>query len=120
MTRKSISVTGLTYQRVKGYCADTRVSIAGFVDSAILEALGAESAGVAKPEHATAARDTGGVRLVALKVVDEQSTIAFRAFVTRKVWREIQDARCYYFATLGRHNFQTGQHKRCRGCEVTR
>jgi len=68
-------------------------------------------------EPATAARDTHGVMLIALVVVDQKSERELTVFVTRKQWREVQDARCYYNAVNGRHHFR-GRGNRCLGCEV--
>ena len=40
-TRRSVSVKGLTYQRLKGYCDRTGQSLSSFVENLVAEAIGA-------------------------------------------------------------------------------
>jgi hypothetical protein len=47
-TRRSISVKGITYQRLKNYCEAQGVSISGYLEAIIAEKL--DVAGVPVPE----------------------------------------------------------------------
>ncbi len=47
-TRRSISVKGITYQRLKNYCEDQNLSVSGFLESVIAEQL--DAANVPVPE----------------------------------------------------------------------
>ncbi len=51
-TRRSISVKGITYQRLKNYCESHEVSISGYLETIIAEHLDAE--GVPVPEKVEA------------------------------------------------------------------
>ena len=46
-TRRSISIKGLTYQRLKAYCAVTSYSVSGWLEEVIAEKL--DAAGVDVP-----------------------------------------------------------------------
>ena len=46
-TRRSISVKGITYQRLKDYCDATGVSVSGYLEEIIAEKL--DAAGVPVP-----------------------------------------------------------------------
>jgi len=47
-TRRSISVKGITYQRLKNYCEDQNMSVSGYLESIIAERL--DAANVPVPE----------------------------------------------------------------------
>ncbi len=47
-TRRSISVKGITYQRLKNYCENQNVSVSGYLESIIAERL--DEANVPVPE----------------------------------------------------------------------
>lgn len=47
-TRRSISVKGITYQRLKNYCEDQNLSVSGYLESIIAERL--DAANVPVPE----------------------------------------------------------------------
>ncbi|MBZ5715505.1 MULTISPECIES: hypothetical protein [Nannocystis] len=46
-TRRSISVKGITYQRLKDYCESTGLSVSGYLEEIIAEKL--DAAGVPVP-----------------------------------------------------------------------
>jgi len=46
-TRRSISVKGITYQRLKDYCESTGLSVSGYLEDIIAEKL--DAAGVPVP-----------------------------------------------------------------------
>ena len=46
-TRRSISVKGITYQRLKDYCDTNNISVSGFLEDIIAERL--DAAGVPVP-----------------------------------------------------------------------
>ncbi len=47
-TRRSISVKGITYQRLKNFCEDQNVSVSGYLEAIIAERL--DAANVPVPE----------------------------------------------------------------------
>ena len=47
-TRRSISVKGITYQRLKNYCEAEGISISGYLEQIIAEKL--DAAGIPVPE----------------------------------------------------------------------
>ena len=47
-TRRSISVKGITYQRLKNYCEDQNLRVSGYLESIIAERL--DAANVPVPE----------------------------------------------------------------------
>ncbi len=58
-TRRSISVKGITYQRLKGYCDENNLSVSGYLEEIIAEKLDAAGVPVptvlkARPERADA------------------------------------------------------------------
>jgi hypothetical protein len=48
-TRRSISVKGLTYQRLKNFCEEQGLSVSGYLEQIIADNLDAENVPV--PEH---------------------------------------------------------------------
>jgi hypothetical protein len=42
-TRRSISVKGLTYQRLKNFCEDTGLSVSGYLEQIIADKLDAQN-----------------------------------------------------------------------------
>lgn len=48
-TRRSISVKGITYQRLKNYCQAHGVSVSGYLEEIIAEKL--DAAGVPVPDY---------------------------------------------------------------------
>lgn len=50
-TRRSISIKGTSYQRVKDHCADTGQSISGYLEALITEKM--DEAGVPIPDVVT-------------------------------------------------------------------
>ena len=47
-TRRSISLKGLTYQRLKGYCDAEKKSVSGYLEELVIEKL--DAAGVPVPK----------------------------------------------------------------------
>lgn len=62
-TRRSISVKGITYQRLKNFCEDSGVSVSGYLEQIIADQLDARNVPVpekVEPRPETASKPTNG------------------------------------------------------------
>ncbi|MEM6295654.1 MAG: hypothetical protein AAGA54_30555 [Myxococcota bacterium] len=70
-TRRSISVKGITYQRLKNYCENQNVSVSGYLESIIAERLDEQNVPV--PEKVEP-RPSAGKEPVAENIISQHFT----------------------------------------------